>query len=166
MNNQKLIDAAIAMVASFNSKTGDILRRIPITISSEVPSNSLARYNFVHKFIQINPEVDSIETLAAALVHEGQHALDDERGVLSKDYDNVSAAVNDEVRAYTEDLRFWTNLYPNGKQPAISEAEQSENIWQMAERQGLLRRSVEQSYFPEISAISRVLGISFDEAVK
>lgn len=168
MDNQKLIDSAIAMAANFNPEIGNVLKSIPIIVTSAVPRTSVARYNYLENCIQVGPEVVSVETLAAVLLHEGTHALDNANGKLSIDprRDPISAQVDDEVRAFSEDARFWTTLYPNGKHPPLNEAETSENIWQEAYQRSLLRLNVEESYFPMESQLHRMLGIPLDAVPK
>jgi len=68
-------------------------------------------YNQGRREMLINPRITDVYDLAALLLHEGQHCLDDQQGILSP----FGSHVDSEMRAYDTEFTWWQKHFPYGR---------------------------------------------------
>lgn len=127
--NKAQLDAALALIDTARPDIAAVLHSIPIKAGPLEPG-SWAEYRDQSEGIRVSQTyVGDIETedLAATLIHEGMHALDDRNGTLGSN-DDIDAIIPAEQRAKRAEVDFIVARNPNGK-PEIDEFDRDMNAW-------------------------------------
>lgn len=114
------ISTALAMVEQARPDIAAVIRPLPISYVAMPPgtlANYVPEYDQGPAHIELNDQLTTLyesEDIAATLVHEGTHALDDQAGILGdgSDLDDVIPA---EQRAKHAELAFIKDRNPHGK---------------------------------------------------
>lgn len=109
----------------------------------------IAEYKPDTKCIVINTDTQLEEdTLAATILHEGVHAMDDQNGTLesSVNWFDPSPLIRQEQKAIRADTQFWSMLYPYGKLPTRNATDVQMNDRLTWLRDGTLDAAVATSY--------------------
>lgn len=126
--NQALLASALALVDTARPDIAAVLHSIPIA-DGPLDSDVWAEYRDQTEGIRVSQAtVGDIETedLAATLIHEGMHALDDRNGTLGGS--DIDAVIPAEQRAKRAEVDFIVARNPNGK-PEIDEFDRDMNAW-------------------------------------
>lgn len=156
--NKADIAAAIALIATVRPDIANLLRTIPITTAT-LDSSTLAQYGPTPApHIEVS-EAATFETedLAASLIHEGTHALDQQNGILGSAQD-LDALIPSEQRAKRVEVDFIKGRNPAGK-PVRDVYDEDINRWIADDKVGNLDSRVAQTYL--MSYLGDMLGISF-----
>lgn len=150
---QAQIDAAMELVDNAYPDIAKVLRKLPIKVGP-LDYGTLADYDAEHKKLTINESFNlDVEDVAANLIHEGTHALDDTLGKLD-DNDHLPS----EKRAKLNEIKFVLARYPNGKTGA-NIYDRDINGWIKEYRKGTLDDALAVTYSEEASMIRTLFGI-------
>lgn len=109
---------ALALVREYRPDIAAVLDTLLPFHAQPLELGTDGRYDSSQDTITLRSTTDfDAETLAAVLIHEGTHALDNRTGNLPKLKRTLQEATQPEVRAFEASARFWMARHPYGREP-------------------------------------------------
>jgi hypothetical protein len=154
-NLPPVIANAFRVVEQHRPVIADALRKVQFRLAfmrvDTVASYSYADDDHIERviFINVNALKSDAETLAAVLVHEGTHVIEDTPDHPMGVNDPLDVVLQDELSAVMTELAFWNELYPNGKttnlhDPTVALNNHGAELWRTNKRE--LRKQITFGY--------------------